>query len=209
MSTRICLIRHGETNWNRTSRFQGQSDPPLNDTGRTQAEAMARQAAAYDFSALYSSDLQRAVTTAEALQRHTALPLRRLPELRERHFGIFQGLQKDAAARQFPEVYARYKKRDLSCDFGHGESLAAFSRRVMEVFAWLARQHPQQRIAVISHAGVLDIIYRHALGKTLSEPRNRRITHCTLNWISGDGRHWAIEHWEETDSHFRQSGAQR
>ena len=92
MTTRICFIRHGETDWNVDKRIQGQTDIPLNETGRAQALAMAFNAAHHNFDAIYSSDLMRARDTAKMLAARRGLDIKILPQLRERHFGIFQGL---------------------------------------------------------------------------------------------------------------------
>ena len=92
MPTRICIIRHGETDWNVEKRIQGHLDIPLNQTGRAQALATAQSAFHYAFQAIYSSDLSRTLDTANAVAKRLALEVQPLALLRERHYGIFQGL---------------------------------------------------------------------------------------------------------------------
>ena len=90
--TRICIVRHGETAWNAEGRVQGQLDIPLNDVGRAQARATAEALANHDFTAIYCSDLSRVRQTCEPAARKFALPVTYLPELRERHYGMFETL---------------------------------------------------------------------------------------------------------------------
>ncbi|MBI3478807.1 MAG: histidine phosphatase family protein [Nitrosomonadales bacterium] len=201
MPTRICFIRHGETDWNATKRIQGQADIPLNETGRAQAQAMALNVAHDEFSAVYSSDLIRAVDTAQMVAVRRGLEIHQLPQLRERHFGIFQGITADEGARRYAQAYAHYKARDVDYDFETGESLRDFARRVYEAVELMTRHHRNQAIVAICHAGVLDIVYRKATGRPLQAPRDFPIRNCALNWFrcddhGGDERRWHLEAWD-------------
>ncbi|MEW5891804.1 MAG: histidine phosphatase family protein [Pseudomonadota bacterium] len=195
MTTRICIIRHGETDWNLEKRIQGQIDIPLNATGRAQALAMAYNAAHHRFSAIYSSDLTRALDTARGLAERLGLELKTLPQLRERHYGIFQGLTAAEGAQRHPEAHARYAARDPDYDFETGETLRAFAERAIEGISWLARHHTGQTIAAVSHGGVLDVLYRKATGRSLEAPRDFKIPNCALNWFHIDGHGWHLETW--------------
>ena len=195
VATRICIIRHGETEWNVEKRIQGHTDVPLNETGRAQALAMAFNAAHHRFHAIYSSDLARAQETARALAQREAHDVRLLPQLRERHFGIFQGITATEGAVRHPEAYARYIARDPDYDFETGESLTAFAARVAEAVDWLVRHHSGQTIAAVAHSGVLDIVYRRATGRPLETPRDFKIPNCALNWFRFDGQGWHLEAW--------------
>ncbi len=202
MSTRICFIRHGETDWNVEKRIQGQIDIPLNQTGRAQALAMAFNAAHHNFSAVYSSDLSRARETAQAVAEGRALEVITLPQLRERHYGIFQDVKKDEAGTLYPEAYAFYEARDFHYDFETGESMQCFAERVSEAVDWLIRHHSGQTIAAVCHAGVLDILYRRATGRPLHTPRDFFIPNCALNWFhfdnkGGEGHGWHLEAWDD------------
>jgi probable phosphoglycerate mutase len=195
--TRLCIIRHGETAWNVEKRIQGHTDIPLNATGRAQALAMAFNAAHHRFNAIYSSDLVRALETARVLAQREDLEVKCLPQLRERHFGLFQGITAAQGAERYPEAYAHYLARDLDYDFETGESLRRFSERVSEAIDWLVRHHSGQTIAAVSHSGVLDVIYRRATGRPLHTPRDFAIPNCALNWFHFDSQGWHLEVWAD------------
>jgi probable phosphoglycerate mutase len=197
VATRICIIRHGETDWNVEKRIQGHTDIPLSKTGREQALAAAFNAAHQRFHAIYSSDLARSLETATILAQREDLEVKLLPQLRERHYGLFQGLTAEQGAELYPAAYARYAARDLDYDFETGESLRRFAERVSEGIDWLVRHHSGQTIAVVSHSGVLDVVYRRATGRPLSTPRDFAIPNCALNWFHFDGRGWHLESWAD------------
>ena len=195
--TRICVIRHGETDWNVEKRIQGHTDVPLNEVGRAQALAMAFNAAHQRFAAIYSSDLLRAVETAQVLAQREDLEVSLLPQLRERHYGLFQGITAAQGAALHPAAYAYYVARDLNYDFETGESLRRFAERVADGIDWLVRHHRGQTIAAVSHSGVLDVLYRRATGRPLSTPRDFVIPNCALNWFRFDGQGWHLDAWAD------------
>lgn len=204
MSTRICIIRHGETDWNVERRIQGQTDIPLNETGRAQALAMAFNAAHHNFDAIYSSDLMRASDTAKLLATRRGLDVKTLPQLRERHYGIFQGITAAEGLERHPEAHAHYIARDPDYDFESGESMRVFAARVEAAIKEMTRHHDKQTIAIVSHAGVLDILYRRSTGRPLHTPRDFIIPNCALNWFRIDGSAsaggWHLEAWD--DHHY-------
>ena len=115
---RVLLWRHGRTTWNVERRFQGQSDPPLDEVGRRQAAAAAPLVAAFAPVAVVSSDLERAADTARPLTDLLGLPLRRDPRLRERSLGRWEGLTRDEVGRLFPEEYADWLAGREDCQAG-------------------------------------------------------------------------------------------
>jgi 2,3-bisphosphoglycerate-dependent phosphoglycerate mutase len=110
MTTRVAyLARHGETDWNLERRWQGQTDIALNAAGRGQAEALAAKVERCAITRVHASDLSRARETAEIVARHLGLgPVAIDPDLRERNFGVFEGLTFAECAKQLPEMWARY-----------------------------------------------------------------------------------------------------
>ncbi len=196
-NTRFCIVRHGETDWNVERRIQGHIDIPLNAVGRAQAEATAVGLAGHAFVAAYSSDLVRAWQTAEAAARRIGLELKPDPGLRERHYGVFQGLTVAEAAQRLPAAHARYLVRDPHYDFEVGESLSHTAARVVAAIEALAASHPGQTVLLVSHGGVLDVCYRRATGRELSLPRDFPIPNAALNWIEVGPVGWRLLTWAD------------
>jgi probable phosphoglycerate mutase len=197
MTTRLCLIRHGETAWNAEGRVQGQLDIPLSPTGFAQAKAVAAALAGESFDAIYSSDLvrvqQTAKPTADLLEKSVALDER----LRERHYGVFQSITYTEAKERFPEDYARFRAKDLDFDFETGESLRGFNERSLAVINELVEKHSDRNLLIFTHGGVLEIVYRHATGRGLTTPRDFEIPNAALNRLAYDGEKWRVESWAD------------
>lgn len=198
-ATRFCIVRHGETDWNVERRCQGHLDIELNALGRRQALAAAASLAGQRFDSVHTSDLGRTRATAEAIAQRLGLPVCNEPGLRERHYGIFQGRTADEVAAIDPESHDRYRTRDLDHDFGGGETLRAFARRVIQTVDRLAAAHAGQTLLLITHGGVLDVIYRHAHGRDLVSARDFVIPNAAFNWLCVDGRVWHVERWADQD----------
>lgn len=197
-STRLCIVRHGETDWNAERRIQGQLDIPLNATGRQQAEAAAQSLADAGladegFSAIYSSNLQRALDTAVAAANLLQLPVRPEEGLRERHYGDYQGLTQDEIKQR--DDYARYIERDPNFAFGSGETLRGFAERIKDTLNRLAQQHVGESILLFAHGGVLDVIYRIATHRPLETTRDFPIPNAALNWIAIGTPGWELLEW--------------
>ncbi len=195
--TRICLVRHGETEWNAEGRVQGQVDIPLSAVGLAQAQAAAQALAQHDFSAVYSSDLMRVRQTAEPAVRRLALPLQLDAGLRERHYGIFERMLYTEVRSRYPEHYARFRDKDPAFDFETGESLTGFFDRSVAAVRRIAERHAGEQTLVFTHGGVLDMIYRYANALGLSAAREFGTPNAGLNWIEiGSGR-WQVVHWAD------------
>jgi len=197
MITRLCFVRHGETDWNAGRRIQGQIDIPLSALGHAQARATGNALRAEVFAAIYASDLQRAQQTATATAHRVRLPVALAAGLRERHYGIFQGLTHDEAAARHPAIYASHAARDPSFAPPGGESLVVFAARLAQAFDAIVRQHAGGSVAIFTHGGVLDIAYRLATGRALSAPRDFAIPNCGINWIAVEDGSWSLLSWAE------------
>src|SRR5574343_134926 len=197
--TRICLVRHGETEWNAERRIQGQIDIGLNATGRRQAVAAGRWLKSAGITALYSSDLQRAWSTAQAIGAELGLVPTPVPEMRERRYGVFEGLTYDEARARYPDGYAAFEGRNAEYAFETGESLRAMFDRVSGKLVEIAAAHPGQSVVVVLHGGVLDVINRFVRGNSLETPRDFLIPNAGINWISLSGGVWQLDAWGETD----------
>ena len=196
--TRLCLVRHGETEWNAARRIQGQIDIGLNATGHRQAEAAGRWLVAAAIGAIYSSDLQRAWLTAQAIGRALGLAPQANPALRERRYGVFEGLTYDEAKRNHPAGYAAFEGRNADYNFENGESLTVMFDRVTDALREIVGRHAGRNVVVVVHGGVLDIVNRFVRGNSLEMPRDFLIPNAGLNWIACRDGVWSIESWGET-----------
>lgn len=204
-STQICLVRHGETEWNAERRIQGQIDIGLNETGVRQAMAAGRWLKSAGIVALYSSDLKRAWTTAQSIGAELGLVPTAVPEMRERRYGVFEGLTYDEAKANHPEGYAAFEGRNANYDFENGESLFTMFERVTGKLKELAARHPGETIAIVLHGGVLDIINRFVRGNSLEMPRDFLIPNAGLNWLTVCGDRWQVAAWGLT-AHLAEAG---
>jgi broad specificity phosphatase PhoE len=143
--TTILLARHGETDWNAQRRVQGHSDTPLNDNGRAQALALAEALEGTELDAVYASDLARARDTAQVVAERKGLEVTALPELRERHFGTWEGLTDEEILRRFPDA--------RSGSWGDGETKDEMRERVLGALHRIADEHPGGRVLVVTHGG--------------------------------------------------------
>ena len=181
-ATRIIAVRHGETTWNVDGRIQGQLDIPLNDKGRWQAERLARALAASErAAAIYSSDLLRAWDTARAVANSMRLQQMDAPGLRERGFGSYEGKTFPDLEANHPQETARWRRRDPDWAPPGGESLEAFRKRVLDATDELARRHIGEQIILVAHGGVLDVMYRRAIGAELAATRTWELANASIN----------------------------
>lgn len=195
--TELILIRHGETDWNRELRFQGQVDPPLNATGLAQAERVAACLAGTAAHQLYCSDLLRTRQTASPAAARLALQA--LPDagLREQSFGIIDGMRVDDIKLQHANAWDQWTRFDADWAFDGGESTRQFHTRVMGALRRLAALHPAQTLVVVTHGGVLDMVFRSARGLSLSGPRQSEIPNAGLNRVKIDDSSVQILQWAE------------
>jgi len=181
--TRIFAIRHGETAWNVDTRIQGQLDIGLNDQGRWQAQRAALALQEETLHAIYSSDLSRAFETAQAIALHAQVALDVQPEvdLRERHFGHFQGKTWAEIGEQWPHDAKLWRERDPHWSPEGGESLVALRARISACVDRLAEQHMGQSIVLVAHGGVMDVLYRLATQQDTQAPRTWQLGNAAIN----------------------------
>ena len=191
----LVLVRHGETSWNAEGRIQGHMDIALNQLGIAQAEAVGKRLAGEKFDAIYSSDLIRAYHTARPAVPDPDRTIVRDQRLRERHLGVLQGLTGEEAMAGHPDAWKVFKSRNPELALEGGESLGGFSRRVVGFVEDILGKHAGGRILLVTHGGVLDAVYRHALGMPLSMSRDFPIYNASVNVLCHDDRGWCIESW--------------
>lgn len=203
-STRFCLIRHGETDWNGEKRIQGHIDIDLNAAGEAQAQAVKEGLSGHSFAAAYSSDLRRAWRTAQIATAGRGLAVLPAPTLRERHFGVLQGVTSSEASVQHPDVFRHHQARTPDYDYEGGESLIRFAERVMAGLNELAARHVGQNVLAFTHGGVLDIAHRAAAGRALDAPRDFALPNAALNWLECSGKEWRLISWADC-SHLQRA----
>ena len=169
--TELLIVRHGETDWNAELRFQGHADPPLNETGRAQARALAEQLADLRPEAIYASDLARARETAEIVGGRLELPVTALRELREIDVGDWQGLTHEEIDERFPEAHAAWLRGEAG--WSRGETYDELAARVLPALERIARAHPQGRVVVVGHGGTIRTVRAHLSGVSVAEHRRK------------------------------------
>lgn len=180
-ATRIIAIRHGETAWNVDARIQGHLDIPLNDIGLWQASRAGQALAGEALDTIYSSDLARAQSTAQAVAATTGATLVLDSGLRERCFGIFEGRTFHEVEAELPEQALRWRKRDPDFTPEGGESLTMLKSRIQHTVSRLAAQHIGGQIALVAHGGVMDVLYRLATHQNLQAPRTWELGNAAIN----------------------------
>lgn len=177
MTTNVLLIRHGQSKGNAERRFGGHTATPLSARGHRQAEALARTLKSESLTAIYSSDLARAIETARPLSNLTGLPIQSANAFRERSVGVMEGLTFEAAAQQHPEQYAALLRRDFDHVLTGGESYRQLLDRAWQKLDEIIAQNRGGKIAVFSHTGTICILALHLMG-ALDAPELKPV------WIS-------------------------
>ena len=202
------VVRHGETEWNKAGRIQGQQNSALNEEGVSQANAAAR--ALYrmppkSLTQLVSSDLGRTLQTAAPIAAALGLPVLQDKRLRERAFGVFEGLERTQMQAQYPDEFARWQSRDPHYRVPGGESLEDMRVRLSSSFHEMAVRWPTDGVVVISHGGVLDVLYRIAMDIASEAPRTWTLANASLNLIAIDAAlRWKVLDWGNVE-HLAQS----
>lgn len=198
-ATRIIAVRHGETAWNVDARIQGQRDIGLNDTGRWQARRLGEVLADEEITAVYSSDLGRAHQTAQSISEAKGIPVIADEGLRERSFGIFEGMTFDEIHQTWPDHANNWRKRipDWQPPEG-GESLLELRERVTRTMRELAARHPGEQIVIVAHGGVLDALYRVATGQEVNSPRTWELPNGAINRLLWTPEGFTLVGWSDT-----------
>lgn len=203
----LLFIRHGETDWNRQQRFQGQIDVPLNATGQQQAERLAQRLAAENHDLLFSSDLQRARQTAAPLAAAWRMPAVAVAGLREQSFGVLEGLDVPTIQQRHPDLWRLWLQQDADFAPPGGESQRQFHSRVLGAVKDLAANASaaHQRLVVVTHGGVLDMLWRTVHGLPLHGLRECAIPNTGVNRLRWAGGALQIEVWGD-DAHVVPAG---
>jgi alpha-ribazole phosphatase len=183
MSCKVYLIRHGETTWNSLMKFQGQTDIPLSDLGRQQAERLSRRLACERFTACYASDLTRAYETAKIVSIPHTLAVQKIPSLRELNFGAWEGLTSAEIKSSYREEVKQWWKSPLTTRIPGGETLAEMVVRAMEALKTIVGSHQEGNVLVVSHGGAIRSIVGSVLGMDLNQYWRLRLDNASLNIV--------------------------
>ena len=175
--SRVLFIRHAETEM--AGRFCGHSDPDLNAQGQAQLAGLAQALSAETIGGVYSSDLRRAQSTAQAIAAGRNVPLTLSPALREIHFGNWEGLTWGQIERMDPEYARRWVDGYPHVTAPAGESFQKFEARVLEEVSHLI-DRDDDSIAVVTHAGVLRVVLRHLHGRSEQEAWQQTQKYCCV-----------------------------
>jgi 2,3-bisphosphoglycerate-dependent phosphoglycerate mutase len=203
--TRVTMVRHGETEWNVAMRLQGKQDSNLTKNGLHQVKLVSDALSTYNFDILISSDLGRAMKTAEIINKKHNLEIISDSSLRERNFGIMEGLTREQIQDRYPEVFNGYMDRkDIYC-IPEGESLVDFYERVTIGLRHLTKTYAGKNMLIVSHGGVLDCVMRMVFNYSLSAPRRFSIYNASVNSFTVIGDDWFLEQWGNIDHQKIQS----
>jgi alpha-ribazole phosphatase len=180
---KLLLTRHGQTDWNIAGRYQGQSDIPLNQTGQSQAEGLARRLSSETIHAVYSSDLLRAVDTARKIlnMQERAAALHEDRRWRELSFGDWEGMNYKEMSAHSPDVFAKWMLDPQHVSTPNGETLEHLAERVHAAFVELKNKHKDETVLVVSHSGALQVLLAFTLGVDLNRYWQFRISQASLS----------------------------
>lgn len=202
----LIVVRHGETEWNRIRRLQGHTDVALNETGIEQAVKLAVALAEERIAAIHSSDLGRALATARPVAAGLGLPVIPHASLRERNYGVLEGLTYAEIEERHPEEAERMRGRDVTTRFVDGESQRDFFRRATDAIRGIAeaeaRMPPlpgadRRTVLIVTHGGVLDMLYRAACAKALDAERDWPTPNAVINRFGFDDGRFVLQAWAE------------
>ncbi|MBN1755937.1 histidine phosphatase family protein [bacterium] len=164
MTTRLILVRHGETEWNRQGVFRGRTDLSLNENGFRQCQALAYELSTEGINAVYSGPLKRALQTAELLAEPHHIPVQIEEGLQNINLGEWQGLLKTEAAKKYPDQWQKWVEDTEHWQVQGAETLQDIRNRAIPAVHRITREHPDQVIALVTHRSVLKIIITTLLG---------------------------------------------
>ncbi len=163
--TRLIVVRHGQTEWNRVERFRGRADVPLNETGLRQAQAVARRiAAAWKVDGVYYSDLARTRVTALTIAADCGSPAYPQPGLLDIDYGAWTGLSPDEVAARDPELWQLWKEDPQDVHIPGGETLEVVRRRAVACMEAVASRHEGGTAVIVSHLVVCRLLVLEAMG---------------------------------------------
>ncbi len=190
---KLYLIRHGETDYNKTYRFQGQTDIPLNEAGRAQAELLARYFREIPLDGLYCSSLERAVETARAIGRVQGLEPVSVDAFRELNFGAWEGRNSEDIQKRDAREWKEFFASPADTVLPGGESMTDVQRRAYPALRKILEQHPQGQVAVVAHGGILRVLICTMLGMNLNRTWHLHVGNASVTCFYYWGNSYTLE----------------
>ena len=179
----IILIRHGQSKGNETNIVQGQIDNGLSELGKEQAKQLVKYFNIGDISSIYSSDLGRAIQTAQPLQEKLNIEIKTDPDLREAHFGIWEGLTYDGVKEKYPKEYSAWH-HDYFIRPPWFESFTSHQQRIRRAIERVLSNHRQNdTIAIFTHGGSIKTQIGYLKKLSGEELSQFTIANCSLTLI--------------------------
>jgi broad specificity phosphatase PhoE len=162
--TRVYLVRHGATEWNREEIFRGRADCPLNETGRAEARAVAHHLQGTGIEKIYSSPLSRAAETAQAVAAATRVPVIFKASFTDLDFGDWQGMALREVKEKYPDMYRIWRERPEDASFPGGETLKQARVRAWQGLLGVLQENPEKTVLIVSHRVITKLLICAALG---------------------------------------------
>lgn len=192
---KIIMVRHGETIWNKEKRIQGNSDSPLTEYGIMQAEKTGKKLTTENIDEIYSSNLGRAMRTAEIINKYLALDIKPLSGLRERKYGILEGITFSDLSVKYPEIKEKLYSHDSEYKIPEGESFTEFAERVFNCINNIVRSTNSKTILLIVHGGVIESFFYKVMQLPLNQKRNFSLFNSSINKFSFIDDGWILDTW--------------
>ncbi len=172
--TKLFLVRHAETCWNREKRLQGQINTRLSKLGKQQAKKIAQRLKDEKFDAIYTSQLSRAIDTAKEINKFHNKKIILCPELNEIKFGIFEGLKREDVKKKHPKMYKEREKKIYTYRIKNGESFKDVWKRVNKILKVIIKKYPAGNVLVVGHGATKMLIIKKYLKKPFKQVRKER-----------------------------------
>ncbi len=195
LKTTLTIIRHGETEWNKIGKQQGQLDSNLTENGVKQAQAI-RDFIKNEYDLIISSDLGRALQTAEIINKKFSYKIIHEPGLRERHLGIIQELTMNEFKEKYPEEYNKFNSSNPDYVIPNGESAKQRYERAINTFNKIVNDYKGMNLLIVTHGGILQSIFRHTLNIPINQKRTFSLINGSINKFSYE-KSWVLESWGE------------
>lgn len=191
---KLTVIRHGETEWNIIKKLQGQANSPLTSLGVEQASFVGKALENERFDAFYSSDLERCIKTSSVINDFLDMDVQYFEGLRERNFGVLQGLYREEIQQKFPNIFLSLEKGNINFDVEKGESFKVFYERINQTFTKIVSNGDFKNILVVTHGGALDCLIRKVFKLSLDAPRTFSIFNTSINRFTVTD-YWKLDTW--------------